>query len=338
MRFEFRKKRETSQFLLGDGQLVKRDTEVRFDPLTGESSRVVFDPGLTFSIPAYRDVARQTSGKNCPFCPENVWQQTPLFPNDLVEGGRITHGEAIVAPNLFPYSKHNGVVIMSKAHFVRLEDFTTDLIKHALIAAQKYAMNVLKHETDASFVSINWNYLPPSGGSMLHSHLHVVISESPTNEQRMMTQHHQLFKERYDQHYFDWLYDYEKRENERWIGESGDIAWMHAFAPKSHNDFLAVFRNRRTIDDVTETDWRHFAEGLINIFSTLTEQNLASFNLALSFTHDGSPAYARLVPRLTLGQLGTSDMNFFHTLHDEPLSYKKPEAIAALARGYFNAS
>jgi len=331
----FHKKREVTVFYDGDGERIERETEIRFDPLTKESSRLVFDPGLTLSIPDYTEAIKQTKGKNCPFCPENVHRLTPLFPEEIVDDGRITYGEAVVAPNLFPYSKHNGVVVMSKEHFLKLEDFTVDIIQHAFIAAQQYACNVLENEHHESFVSINWNYLPHSGGSILHPHLHVVISESPTNEQRIFQRSNQSFHAKNNEHYLNFLYKHEFHEKERWIGEHGNIAWLHAFAPKSHNDYLAVFRNASRIEDVTNKDWRHFAIGLKQIFAALTEQQMASFNMSLTFHHDGSPAYARLIPRITLGPTNTSDINFFQSMHQEPLSYKKPEDVAALAKKHF---
>lgn len=331
----FHRKKEINTFFTEDGERIERETEIRFDPLTRESSRLVVDPGLKLSIPDYTDVADQTGGKNCPFCPDNVHQLTPRFPEEITDDGRITQGEAVVAPNLFPYSKHNGVVVMSKAHYLHLDDFTVEMIQNAFVAAQKYIQNVMKHEPHESFVSINWNYLPYSGGSILHPHLHVIVSESPTNEQRMFEQSNQSFRAKHGEHYLDFLYKHEFHEKERWIGEHGHVAWMHAFAPKSHNDYLAIFRKKSKVYDISAEDWKHFATGLKQIFATLNEQQMASFNMSLTFQHDGSPAYARLIPRITLGQTNTSDINFFQAMHHEPLSYKKPEDIAALARKYF---
>ncbi|HLQ72356.1 MAG TPA: hypothetical protein VK142_11175 [Bacillota bacterium] len=335
MKHLFHKKKEVNVFYNGDGQKIERETEIRFDPLTKETSRLVVNPGINLSIPDYSDAAEKTGGKNCPFCRDNVYQLTPTFLENIVHDGRITYGEAVVAPNLFPYSKHNGVVVMSEAHYLRLEDFTVDMIQNAFIAAQMYVSNVMKNEHHESFVSINWNYLPYSGGSILHPHLHVIVSETPTNEQHTFQKSNQSFHDKHDEHYLHFLYRHEFHERKRWIGEHGNVAWLHAFAPKSHNDFLAIFRSTSRIEDITKKDWEHFATGLKQIFATLTEQQMASFNMSLNFHHDGSPAYARLIPRITLGQMDTSDINFFQAMHHEPLSYKKPEDVAALARKHF---
>ncbi len=330
----FRKEEEWFTFFDGEGKKMERKTEIRYDPLTGESSRIVFDPGLDLTPPDYSKAAEKTNGKNCPFCPENVHRLTPVFPENIAPKGRISVGDAVVFPNLFPYSKHNGVVVFSGAHYLRLQDFTTDMIKNAFLAAQTYIRQVMAAEKKPMHVSVNWNYLPHSGGSILHPHLHVVISESPTNSQRMLMQEQAVFKATFREDYFAYLCQMEKA-GERWIGEHGDIAWMHAFAPKGHNDFLAVFKECQNIDDISEKDWESFAHGLKKIFTSLHEQGLASFNLAMNFSPAEDPVHVRLVPRLALGALDTSDMNFFQVMHNEPLTYKRPEDVAVIARTHF---
>src|SRR5699024_12563899 len=95
---------------------------------------------------------------------------------------------------------------MSKAHYLHLDDFTVEMIQNAFVAAQKYIQNVMKHEPHESFVSINWNYLPYSGGSILHPHLHVIVSESLTNEQRMFEQSYYSVIAKIVAHYLDCLY------------------------------------------------------------------------------------------------------------------------------------
>lgn len=332
----FKSKSETFTFYDGKGKRIDRETEVRFDPLTGETSRIVIDPGMPFSIPDYTKVAEQTEGANCPFCPENVFKLTPLFPEEIVSEGRVTKGEAVVAPNLFPYSKYNGVTIMTKDHYVRLNEFSPEKIADAFRASQLYIESVLKQDKSPLTISINWNYLPHSGGSIIHPHLHVIISETETNYQSTFNLHAKRFKEEHGEHYLTKLYETEKTDGSRWIGERGNVAWMHAYAPRSHNDFLAIFHEKTSIDQITEGDWTDFAIGLKAVFATLTEQGLASFNMLMHFSNDGSPVHARFIPRLVLNDLGTSDINFFQSLHQEPLVYKVPEDIAKLAGKHFS--
>jgi UDPglucose--hexose-1-phosphate uridylyltransferase len=337
MKIQFQKKEEWSTFYDNSGNLIERKTEVRFDPLTGESSRLVVDGGLKLTVPDYTELAEQTGGAKCPFCPENLAKLTPVFARDLAEQGRIVQGEATVFPNLFPYGKYNGVVIFSGQHYVRLEQFTPMMIKDAFLAAQTFVQAVMETDREAQYVSINWNYLPQSGGSILHPHIQVIVSDSPTNYQALLAEKANKYEGETDS--FTALYETEKMIGERWIGETGQVAWMHAFAPKGHNDFIAIFRGKYSIDEIAEEDWHDFASGLKAIFSVLSEQGFASFNMALYVPVDGNkkmPVHARLIPRFSFGMLTTSDNSFFQTLHHEPLTYKVPEQVAALARKYFS--
>ncbi len=335
MTLKFQKKEEWFKFSDSQGNAIERKTEVRFCPVTGESSRLVFDAGLTVTPPDYTEIAEQTGGMKCPFCPENLHKMTPVFPKQIAEDGRISHGEATVFPNLFPYSKHNGVVVFSGQHYVRLEEFTTKLIKDAFMAAQAYIVKVMETDPEARYASINWNYLPYSGGSILHPHIHIIVSESPTNYQKLVKEKAKA----YEADLFSSLYEAEKSLGERWIGEKGSVAWLHAYAPKSQNDFIAVFSEKYQISDIKEEDWVSFADGVKAIFTTLQEQGFSSFNLALhlSLDYDSRQSiHARLIPRFTIGMLDTSDINYFQSLHQEPLTYKVPEEVAAKAHAHFN--
>lgn len=241
MTIDFRKQEEWFGFQDNQGNEIERKTEIRFDPLTGESSRLIFDPGLKIQPPDYTEAGEQTSGKNCPFCSENLRKLTPLFKREITEQGRISRGSAVVFPNLFPYSKHKGVVIFSNQHYVRLKDFTIEMLKDAFLAAQTYIQRVAAIDFKEKYASIDWNYLPLSGGSILHPHIQVMVSNSPSNYQRMVLKRTLDFKKNTGKEYFTALCETEKKLEERWIGEVGDIAWLHAFAPKSHNDFISVF-------------------------------------------------------------------------------------------------
>lgn len=332
----FQKKEEWFKFYDSQGNLIERKIEVRFDPLTGESSRLVTDAGLKLTPKDFTNLAQQTGGAKCPFCQENLLKLTPVFPKELSDSGRIAQGEATLFPNLFPYGKHNGVAIFSGQHYVRLEEFTVTMIKDAFLAAQAYILKVKEMDKEARYASINWNYLPYSGGSILHPHIQVIISDSPTNYQRQLEKGANQFEGEKD--YYASLYEIEKSLEERWIGEKGNVAWMHAFAPKGHNDFLTIFRNKYSIDEVKEQDWIHFAEGLKGIFSTLIEQGFDSFNMAMNVPMDDTakqPIHARLIPRFSFGMLDTSDVSVFQSLHGESLSFKVPEEIAEKARGNF---
>lgn len=332
----FDKTQETQHFTAADGSAVERVIEIRIDPLTGRSSRLLTDPGGRFQIPDYSDAAAQTGGANCPFCPDNLHKLTPNFPAALVPDGKLRRGEVTVCPNLFPYTAHNGVVVLGGQHYRRLDEFPTALLVDGFMAAQDYVDRVQQQASTPLHPAINWNYLPASGGSILHPHLHVTLTHTASNYQRSVAERGQAHAARTGGNLLQALCDAEQAAGERWLGELGQVRWMHAFAPSSHNDFLGILQSPR-ISGLARADWQDLAHGLQALLAALAEQGLASFNMTLVETED-QPLHLRLVSRLAYGALNTSDINFFQLLHRDPLSVKRPEAVATLARRHVQAA
>jgi len=322
-----------------EGKLISRETEIRFDPLTGESSRIIFDPGAPFLPPDYSEAAKAGSGSKCPFCTENVWKATPAYPDKLISGGKLSKGESILFPNLFPYAKHNGVVRMTEQHYVTVEQFSEQTIYNSLTTAYAYLQKVLETDLEVSHMSINWNYLPPSGGSILHPHLHVLASEKPTNYNQIVLDAGQRYFDENGTSYYSDLLETEKQLQQRWIGKKGAISWLHAYAPKSHYDFIGLFDHMPSLAELREQDWSDLASSLTSFFQYFQKIGIASFNMMLLIPKESNaayPAHIRIVPRLTLGAFGTSDMNVLTFLHGEYLSLKSPEQSAKDAALFFN--
>ncbi|MFD2116710.1 hypothetical protein ACFSTH_20050 [Paenibacillus yanchengensis] len=317
------------------GQLIERPTEIRLDPLTKFSSRVLFDPGINFVSPNYSEQAAMTSGAKCPFCDENIWERTPKYPKNLLDLGRLQQDETVLFPNIFPYTKHNAVVRMTKQHYVTLVEWTSESIARSFTTAYDYLLKLaLFDPSKPLYKTINWNYLPPSGGSILHPHLHVMASERPTNEQRIVTEAQQHYYATHQKTFFTQLLYEELRLNERYIGKHGEIDWLHAFAPKSHYDFIGLLPKQ-----ITERFWDDLANSMLRFFNYFQESGLASFNLTVFLSQEDDKAtsnFIRIVPRFSTGILETSDMNVLNFLQQEYLSLKRPENTVKQLQSYFS--
>lgn len=339
MEIQFRKEKEmlTLHDPMQEGKLIDRATEIRYDPLTGETSRILFDPGTPFEPLDYTEMA--TKGW-CPFCEDNVLTSTPKFPNEVMKEGRIVNGEAVLFPNLFPYGKHNAVVRITKQHYVRLEEFTAGHIQNAFIAAHMYLKKIVSLDPTVTHVSINWNYLPPSGGSILHPHIQVLASEHRTRYQAVTSAAEERFFNEFGINYYDALIEEEQRLGVRSVGQKGALNWVHAFAPRSHMDFIGVYKEASSFTELDDSSWEALADSLMCFFPYLKAKGLESFNLALFIPVQPAAGrmHIRLVPRLTYGALGTSDLHVLNFLHGESLSLKVPESIAAEAAAYFRAT
>ncbi|MBE3556542.1 MAG: hypothetical protein IMW91_05645 [Firmicutes bacterium] len=335
----FRSETEVMHFLdpTQDFAPNERKTEIRYDPLTGRSSRILYYP---FQLPPKREytaLAKQTKGERCPFC--NVDRATPLFPGELNAQGRFTVGQAVTFPNLFPYAGHSAVTIFSAEHFVAPTSFTPGMIADALLASQAYLKAVRGLDKSVRAYSINWNYLPMAGGSILHPHLQVIAGGAQTNEQREIADRSALFYARYGKKYGEVLVEEERERVERYVGRRGEVDWLTAFAPQGQSEFLAFF-TQQDVDffALSRQAWLDFGEGLTRLLAYLDGQGYQAFNAALFIPADpasGESLQLRLLPRVTLGPLETSDINYFKVLHEEALSLRPPEAVAQEARSYF---
>jgi UDPglucose--hexose-1-phosphate uridylyltransferase len=103
--------------------------EVRWDPLTGQTARLVesgrlMPPGCG----AGGELARRTRG-DCPFCLERLEAATPKLAPEISREGRLRRGEAVLFPNLLAYAKHSSVSVYSpRRHLLPLADLTARLV------------------------------------------------------------------------------------------------------------------------------------------------------------------------------------------------------------------
>ena len=109
-----------------DFAVQRTEVEVRWDPLTGHTSRVLGVPrGLM--PPNEEDleaIARKTAD-GCPFCGDRLEARTPRFPADLHPEGRMRRGQAVLFPNLFAYSRFSAVSVYSPdLHYLPLGQMT----------------------------------------------------------------------------------------------------------------------------------------------------------------------------------------------------------------------
>ena len=72
------------------GELARTTIEVRQDPLTGHSSRILPERGLMPASDFDLEAFARESQPSCPFCPARVDQLTPKLPPGIHPDGRIS--------------------------------------------------------------------------------------------------------------------------------------------------------------------------------------------------------------------------------------------------------
>jgi UDPglucose--hexose-1-phosphate uridylyltransferase len=308
----------------GTGKLIRTPIEVRVDPLTGHSSRIVPQRGLMpaneFDLEAF---ARENQPR-CPFCPDRIDELTPKFPPAIHPEGRIGHGEAVLFPNLHAYSSHSCVsVYSSQLHYLPLGDMTERLIVDNLSTQVAHARAVMAAAPESCWASINANHMLPSGSSLFHPHLQGIVDSEPTTMQRLLAD---VPAQR-----FAAYLETERRGGERHLGDTGVIEWLVSFAPIAPAELRAFVSAVSSPAELDEGLLAELAHGLALALSAYAEMGFESFNLAIYGAPprtEGYPLNLRLACRSNLRPFYRSDSTFLERLHWEGAVDLVPESVA----------
>ena len=331
MEFDTHSQSATFNSPLADFEAVTESVEVRQDPLTGRNARIVDG---AFVMPDSYDIDAVVSDDDgCFFCPENVAEATPTYP-DWMDVDRGSHGEATSFPNLNPYGSYSNVVVLTETHFQPMEQFTATQFADGLTAALEYVDAVFDHDEDVSHASVNMNFLRSAGSSLVHPHLQTLVDDRGTNAQRELLAASRQYRDAEGSTYWADLVDVE-RGGDRWIGTAGPVDWLAAFAPKHHRHVLAVAPDTNRAEMGRETI-EGFATGLSNVLAAYADAGLNAFNLVLHLVDDPAlPPVMSVVARSVFDEYYWSDSPFFTVLHDEGVVDMPPEVYAASARAEF---
>ena len=322
---EFRRHILTAEMLdPGTERVVRTSIDVRVDPLTGHSCRILPERGLMpandFDLAAF---ARENQPR-CPFCPERIDSLTPKLPASIHPDGRITRGEAVLFPNLHAYASHSCVSVYSpRLHFLPLEEMTERLLADNLRTQVAYAKAVIAADPEARWASINANHMLPAGSSLFHPHLQGIVDSQPTTLQRMLAE---VPAER-----FDAYLQTERRAGERYLGDTGRVEWLVSFAPIAPAELRAFIRGLSSPVELDEDLVVELTSGLVLALNAYAEMGFESFNLAVYGAPPGIDTYPlnlRIACRSNLSAFYRSDSTFLERLHWEGAIDLAPETVA----------
>jgi galactose-1-phosphate uridylyltransferase len=314
----------------------RREVQIREDPLTGARTRLF---NYRRRPPQQADRAANPDQTVCAFCRENIEAMTPLFPPDLCPEGRIRRGEAVAFPNLFPYETHNAVVAISERHEVPMVDWSPEVLADALLASRDYVARVKEFEGGERYYSINWNYTPVAGASQVHPHLQVLVSDQPTFEQARLLRASREYSGSHGANYWEDLIRSEQAAGQRYVGHTGEVAWLVNFAPRGFvPDVTAVLGDNADFTACGDGEIRDLARGLVKVFNYYGSRIVRGANLTLYSITPGRShfrTHLRLLPRLRIPPLDISDVNYFKLMHDEAIALFPPEQVCEELKPYF---
>ena len=246
-------------------QEQRGQVEVRVDPLTGHSARLISSSKLMgpvdFDLQAFGDQSRSW----CPFCGEKASTITPIFPPDLHPEGRIRRGQALCFPNLATYAKWSSVSIYGPdLHYLPLERMTPRLVADNLAVQVDFLASAVRHDATAPWVSLSANHMLPSGSSLFHPHIQGAVDPYPTTVQRMLAE---VPAGRFG----DYLAT-EKALGERHLGSTGSVEWLASFAPIGFHELRALLPGLRSPEQLTPDLVEELGAGLaraLNLYADL---------------------------------------------------------------------
>ncbi|BDC36139.1 MAG: hypothetical protein EF806_02735 [Candidatus Methanoliparum thermophilum] len=313
--------------------------EVRKDPLTGETSRIVPETGIELQrTEDFSDIIEESRG--CFFCEENIERDTPKFKQEIVEDGRIKEGSVILFPNIFPYGKYSGVCAF-KEHFISLEKFNAGLIKEALIACKIFAENVYKNDKTAKYCTINWNYLPPAGSSILHPHIQPLIDPFVSNYHRLLLDNSKKYFSVNGSSYWKDIINVEMDRDERYIGKTGSVEWITPFAPRGHFEIIGVTNSPDYIS-LSDKEIMDIATGVSKVLKFYNTEGRDSFNMSIysgimSDFKDKEyfSTNIRIIARSNMQRYYMNDANYLRMLLNEPVISTSPEEVCKRIKEIF---
>ena len=320
-------------------KLDAQHIEVRRDPLTGKKSRVCIGRSLRPKQEGgyARELIKilQESKKDCMFCSERVEVSTPKFSEDFISSGRMELGEFVLIPNLFPFGKYHAVGILSKKHITNIAKIESKDFMNCFEGCNNFFRKV--NEIDSRFVYpiVSLNFLQPSGASIVHPHVQVLMDKEPYEETQLLMKKSQSYYTKYNRNYWRDLSKLEKNLSLRYIGNSGCVDWVSSFAPRSNNEVTGIVDSGAScIIELNKNEIMDLSLGISKIFRGFSSFGFQSFNMSIYSgpldrnISDYFLVNLKIISRPNLKVLYTADKGFMEVLHNEAIILTLPEKVA----------
>jgi galactose-1-phosphate uridylyltransferase len=341
----FKKELTTGYYLdpFNGFQEKKITIESRYDEITGVACRILPYRIRFTQKPDLDSYLEKSPESLCSFCPDLFEKTTPRFTPNVIEEGKFRRGEACLFPNAFPYDANNNVAIFSSRHFVALNELTPEFMQDGFAVCRDYFHRVVEMNLGYKYCSINWNYMPPSGGGLIHPHLQTIAGYKPSSfMQKLLSGAQNYAATSNGDILWNNLIALEKKADKRFIANTGSVCWLTSFAPKGMaGEIDFIFREKTSFFDLTESNFNEFLTGLSRVFSYLYINNFVSFNMSFYATMTNNNYFwvqGKIIPRFVVSPLGTSDLNYFEKLHNEIICPTVPEELCRELQPYFKAA
>jgi galactose-1-phosphate uridylyltransferase len=277
---------------------------------------------------------------DCPFCPQNIEQMTPLFPKAICEQGRIKRGEAVVFPNLFPFAEYHAVGVFTKEHFLDLPQFTAEMLINNMVAVRDYLRYVYRSNNEAKFPICIWNHLLPSAATMVHPHVQILIERTPTAYQQRLLKASEEYFLATGRNFWHDLIEEEKRGGKRFIGENGAVSLIASYAPQGNREIQLIIKGASNLSDLEQTVIEDIAHAIIKLLRGYSQMGVTSFNMSTFSGPMGEKLNyytlnAKLISRPSPQPAYRNDTGALERFHYEADIEMEPEALAQKMKDFW---
>jgi galactose-1-phosphate uridylyltransferase len=240
---------------------------------------------------------------------------TPTFP----DGNRIIRGESVTFPNLFPFGEGHIVTVMTRDHAVMT--FSRQQMVDALLA-QIEALS----QADG-YASINWNFLPSAGASLVHPHMQGLSDSHPSRIVELYLDASDQYQKKQSRNYWAAVRDQERSSERYLFGD--EILWSAHAVPVGEREVRGILPISALEEMENYADL--LARGILEIISLYRKLGTYAFNMSVFFDKKGSDhgfrAFCSMISRINPNPSSTSDSAFMERLHLEPVIMTLPEDL-----------
>ena len=134
------------------------------------------------------------------------------------------------------------------------------------------------------------NFLAPAGSSVPHPHYQTQVRAVPYSGLARLIALGRDFAARTRRNYWEALIETEKRNGARFIGSTGRVQWLAAYAPAHQREIWGVLPGVAGLLQISDADADAFAEGAAKVISWYESLGNHPFNFAFFSSPDPAAA------------------------------------------------
>ncbi len=313
--------------------------EMRYDPLTGHRVRVFNVDWWKTNRVDFFSMGSNSKGR-CPFCEGAIEKFAARFLEDFCQEGHFKRNECTLIPNILPYAENAAVAVLTKEHIVPMGTMKASIIEDGIKLVLDYAKDISAFDKkDYDYALLHWNYMPPSGGSLIHPHMQVYVTDTALNYHKRVLERACEFRKKYNAEFFIEYLKKELEEQERFIIKKGRCYLISPFAGRGMlGEFLIIINDSYNYRDITDDDIKDISHLIYGLTLFLDKKSIPAFNLALF----SSPVkerimlnHIRIYPRVYRDtEVFATDIETPTLLYGESFSLISPEKNASELREF----